>query len=373
VESPLAVERKKVHRIGILTGGGDCPGLNAVIRAIVKPAILKLGLEVVGVEDGFLGLIRNRMHPLTLESVSGIVAEGGTILGTTNKADPRRFAIRRDAEGKPVFEDVTPRVIEHIRERHIDVVVCIGGEGTMAGALPLAQAGIACIGVPKTIDNDLMHTDITFGFSTAVQTATECLDKIRTTGSSHHRVMLVELMGRNAGWLTIHAGLAAGVDVILIPEVPYRLDAVCEVCRERSKRGKRYTIIAVSEGAHAVDGEQVVQERIDDSPYQIRLGGVAILLARQIQERTGLETRPTILGHVQRGGSPIAFDRVLATQFGHMAIQLVATYDWNQMVVMQGGRLGMVPLESVAGIQRQIELDDPIIATARALGVCMGD
>lgn len=369
----MGASRKAVHRIGILTGGGDCPGLNAVIRGVVKPAILKLGVEVLGIEDGFLGLIRNRMHPLTLESVSGILSQGGTILGTTNKADPKKFAIGRDAEGKPIFQDVTDRVIEHIRERHIDVLVCIGGEGTMAGALPLANAGIACVGVPKTIDNDLMHTDITFGFATAVQTATECLDRIRTTGSSHHRVMIVELMGRNAGWLTLHAGLAAGVDVILIPEIPYSLDAVCSVCVERSKRGKRYTIMAVSEGARPIGGQQVVQKMVDDNPHPARLGGIAMVLADQIEQKTGLETRPTILGHIQRGGTPIAFDRVLATQFGHKAIQLVATYDWNQMVVVQGGRLGMVPLEAVAGIQKQVELDDPLIATARAIGVSMGD
>ena len=369
----MTTRPKSLRRIGVLTGGGDCPGLNAVIRVVAKAAILKLGIEVLGIEDGFLGLIRNRMQLLTTDDVSNILTRGGTILGTSNKADPSRFAVGKDEQGRPIFEDVTDRVLEHVREREIDVLICIGGDGTMSGAANLIQSGVPCVGVPKTIDNDLMHTDVTFGFATAVQTATDCLDRIHSTAASHHRVMLVELMGRNAGWLTIHAGLAAGADVIVIPEIPYDIDSICRTCRERSKRGKRFTLITISEGARPKGGEQVVDKIVHDSPDPVRLGGVSTVLAEQISARTHLETRTTILGHVQRGGTPIASDRVLATAFGHKAIQMVAMHEWNQMVVMRAGRTDMVPIESVANRQRTIPLDDPLIAMARALGTCMGD
>jgi len=363
----------KVARIGIMTGGGDCPGLNAVIRVVTKAAITQLGAEVLGIEDGFLGLIRNRMRPLNWQDVSNILTVGGTILGTTNKADPARFAIGQDAEGKPIFEDVTNRVIEHVAERGLDAVVCIGGDGTMTGAAGLARRGVRCIGVPKTIDNDLMCTDLTFGFTTAVETATWCLDRIHSTASSHHRAMLVELMGRNAGWLTLHAGLASGADVILIPEIPYDLDAVCAECVRRSQLGKRFTLIAVAEGAAPRGGQQVVEKMVHDSPDPVRLGGVSAVLAEQIAARTHLETRATILGHVQRGGAPVAFDRVLATCFGFKAVELIAEGQWNQMVVLHEGRTEAVPIEAVAGRQRTVPLDDALIAMARAVGTCLGD
>ncbi|MGE0480924.1 MAG: 6-phosphofructokinase [Phycisphaerae bacterium] len=365
--------RRRVHRVGVLTSGGDCPGLNAVIRVVVKAAINKLNLEVIGIEDGFLGLIRNRMHVLTLDSVSDILTRGGTILGTSNSADPSRFAVGKDADGKPVFEDVTQRALEHIREQGLDVIIAIGGDGTMSGAAKLTRHGVPIIGVPKTIDNDLMHSDLTFGFTTAVQTATECLDKIHSTASSHHRVMVVELMGRNAGWLTLHAGIASGADVILIPEIPYDLDSVSETCLQRSRRGKRFTLVAVSEGARPKGGKQTVDRIVHDSPDPIRLGGVSTVLADDIAKATHLETRATILGHVQRGGTPVAFDRVLATHFGHKAAQLVATQEFNMVVVRQHAETTMVPLESVAGQQRLVPLDDPLIAMARAVGTCMGD
>jgi len=363
----------KVTRIGVLTGGGDCPGLNAVIRVVTKAAITKLGLEVIGIEDGFLGLIRNRMRPLGMNDVSNILTVGGTILGTTNKADPAHFAVGKDAEGRLVFEDVTPRVLEHIADRGLDGIVCIGGDGTMSGAAGLIKHGVRCIGVPKTIDNDLMSTELTFGFTTAVQTATECIDRVHSTASSHHRVMLVELMGRNAGWVTLHAGLAGGADVILIPELPYDLDAICASCEARGRRGKRFTLIAVSEGAAPKGGQQVVNHVVHDSPDPVRLGGVSILLSEQIAERSGLESRATIIGHVQRGGTPTAFDRVLATRFGFRAIELIAEEQWNQMVALQHGRITGVPIESVAHQQRTVPLDDDLIAMARAVGTCMGD
>jgi len=369
----MSAEKSEVQRIGVLTGGGDCPGLNAVIRVVTKAAINKLGIEVLGIEDGFLGLIRNRMHPLSADDVSNILTVGGTILGTSNKADPSHFAIGKSDDGSPIFEDVTDRVIEHVHDRRIDALVCIGGDGTMSGAAKLVERGVSCIGVPKTIDNDLMQSEITFGFATAVQTATECMDKIHSTASSHHRVMLVELMGRNAGWLTMHAGLASGADVILIPEIPYDIEAVCETCMQRSKKGKRFTLIAVSEGARAKGGAQTVNKIVHDSPDPIRLGGVSTVLAEDISARTHLETRATILGHIQRGGTPVAADRVLATVFGHKAVQLVATREFNQVVVMQRGEIDMAPIDAVADKQRTIELDDPLLGMARAVGVCLGE
>lgn len=364
---------KRISRIGVLTGGGDCPGLNAVIRMVTKAAITKLGLEVMGIEDGFLGLIRNRMRRLEIDDVSNILTVGGTILGTSNKANPAHFVTGKDEQGKPVFEDVTDRVLEHIGERGLDALVCIGGDGTMSGAANLIRRGVRCIGVPKTIDNDLMHTHLTFGFTTAVQTATECLDRIHSTASSHHRIMVVELMGRNAGWLALHAGIASGSDVILIPEVPYDLDAVCETCVQRSRRGKRFTLIAVSEGAAPQGGQQVVDRIVHDSPDPIRLGGVSTVLAEQIAEHTHLETRANILGHVQRGGTPVAFDRVLATRFGYKAIQLIESANWNQMAVVQRGEIDAVPIESVADKQRTVPPDDPFVAMARAVGTSLGD
>lgn len=362
-----------IRRIGVLTGGGDCPGLNAVIRAVTKTAIYQHKLEVFGIEDGFLGLIRNRVRPLTPTDVSNILTRGGTILGTSNKANPSRFAIGTDGEGKPIFEDVTSRVIEHVRENHLDVIVCIGGDGTMTGAAGLAERGVPCIGVPKTIDNDLMHCDMTFGFQTAVTIATEALDRIHTTASSHHRVMLVEMMGRNAGWLTLHSGVASGADVILIPEIPYDLDMVCDYCLARSRYGKAFTIVAVSEGAKPKGGDVIVDRVVHDSPDPIRLGGVSEVLSEQIAAKTRLECRATILGHVQRGGTPVPNDRILGTLFGHKALELALTGRFNEVVVMQKAQIVSVPLADVAGQQRRVPLDNPLIAAARAVGTCFGD
>lgn len=362
----------KVSRIGILTGGGDCPGLNAVIRAVAKTAMYRYGLEVWGIEDGFLGLIRNRMHRLSSDDVSNILTRGGTILGSSNKANPAHFAVGADEAGKPIFQDVTARVLEHIRERRLDAIVCVGGDGTMSGAADLVKRGVRCVGVPKTIDNDLMHTDITFGFQTAVDTATEALDRIHTTAASHHRVMLVELMGRNAGWLTLHAGAASGADVILIPEIPYDLDAICAHCMGRTRHGKAFTIIAVSEGAKPRGGQQVVDRVVADSPDPIRLGGVSEVLSEQIAAQTGLECRATILGHVQRGGTPVPADRVLGTLFGYKAMELVVEGRFNEIVVIQKNEVRSVPIEAVAHQQRTVPLDDPLITAVRAVGVSMG-
>ncbi len=366
-------ETPRIRRIGILTGGGDCPGLNAVIRAITKSALHHRKWEVFGIEDGFLGLIENRVRPLVWEDVSNIINQGGTILGSSNKADPARFPVGEDNDGNLVHENVIPRVVQHARRRELDLIMCVGGDGTMTGAATVSQQGVNFIGLPKTIDNDLMHTEITFGFQTAVNTAAEALDRIHTTASSHHRVMLVEMMGRNAGWLTLHAALASGADIILIPEIPYDLNAICTHCLERSRRGKAFTIIAVAEGAKPIGGQQVVDRYVKDSPDPIRLGGISEVLAHQISEHTSLECRATILGHVQRGGTPVPADRVLGTLFGCKAVELAAAGRVNELVVMQKGQLTSVPLSSVAGQQRLVTPNHPLVAAARATGAIFGE
>jgi len=361
-----------VKRIGLLTGGGDCPGLNAVIRAVTKTALTTHRLEVFGIKDGFLGLIENRIEPLSYDDVSNILDKGGTILGTSNKADPFRFPVGRAEDRSVVFEDVSQRVIDSLKEHRLDAVVCIGGDGTMSCASGFVDRGVRIIGIPKTIDNDLMHTEVTFGFDTAVAIATEAIDRIRTTASSHHRVMLVELMGRNAGWLTLHAAAAGGADVVLIPELPYKLDAVCEQCLRRSKKGRSYTLIAVSEGAKPLGGDVVVDHVVHESPDPIRLGGVSEVLCEQIAQRTGLECRATILGHVQRGGTPTAHDRVLGTRFGHHATQLLTAGESGVMVVMAKGRLASVPIAEVAHKQRLVPTDHPLIASCMSTGATLG-
>lgn len=362
-----------VKRIGILTGGGDCPGLNAVIRAVTKAAICSHDLEIFGIEDGYLGLIEDRIRPLGMDDVSNILDLGGTILGTSNKADPTRYCVGSNKDGSLIFEDVTDRVIKHAHDHRLDLLVCIGGDGTMTGAYPLIQRGLKIVGVPKTIDNDLMHTEITFGFNTAVNTATEALDRIRTTAASHHRVMIVEMMGRNAGWLTLNAAAASGADIVLIPEIEFDLEAVCSRCVERSKRQKAYTIIAVSEGAKPIGGSVVVDQVIEDSPDPVRLGGVSEVLCEQITKRTKLECRATILGHVQRGGRPNAFDRVLGTRFGHFTIKMILAGTFNHMAAMQGGELTSVPISEVADRQRLVPSDDPLVEALKATGVSFGE
>ncbi len=362
-----------IKRIGILTGGGDCPGINAVIRAVAKTAMFEHGWECFGIEDAFLGLIEDRIRPLTRWDVSNILTRGGTILGTSNKSDPKRFSVGKDNHGNPIFQDVRERAMENARKYKLDAIVVIGGDGTMTCAAGLIPLGLKCIGVPKTIDNDLMHTHVTFGFQTAVETATDALDRLHTTAASHHRIIVVELMGRNAGWLTLHAGIASGSDVILIPEIPYSLDRICDFCRERMQGRKAFTIAAVSEGAKPVGGEQVVDRTIVDSPDPIRLGGIAQVLQRQMEERLAIESRAVVLGHVQRGGTPCAADRVLATRFGHAAAELVARGEFNRLVVIQNGGLTSVPIEEVAEQQRLVSLDSELLTAARAVGTCFGD
>ncbi len=362
-----------VKRIGLLTGGGDCPGLNAVIRAVTKTSIMEQGWKVYGIEDGFLGLVQNRIKELTSNDVSGILAQGGTILGTSNKCDPMRYAVGEDDKGKPIFKDVTDRCLEHIAYHNLDAIICIGGDGTMSGAKNFVKHGVNCIGVPKTIDNDLVGTDITFGFMTAVYIATDALDRIHTTAASHHRAMVVEVMGRNAGWIALYAGLASGSDVILIPEIPYDLGHICEFIKGRSAHGKRFSIICISEGAKSKDGEQSVAKIDPTSPDPIRLGGIGEKLADDITRCTGIETRTTVLGHVQRGGTPLPQDRILATRFGYHAVKLLAKGKENRLVVMKNHKVTDTDILEAAGKQRTVPANDPLIETARAVGTCFGE
>jgi len=373
VSTPFETPMAPISRIGILTGGGDCPGLNAVLRAVTKSAIYRHGVRVFGIEDGFVGLIEGRVAELLSLHVSGILTRGGTILGTNNRANPTRYYVGKGADGKPIFENRLEDCLRTIERLELDAIIVIGGDGTMACAAPLVERGINCIGVPKTIDNDLVGTDITFGFTTAYTTATLSLDRLHSTAASHHRVMVCELMGRNAGWLTLHAGIASGSDVILLPEIPFSIDKVCRFVESRMNRGRGFSIVACAEGARPEGGEQVIARHDPSSADPIRLGGIGERVAAQIEDQTGIETRTTALGHVQRGGPPVAADRVLATQFGIHALELVMNGAQSRMVVMQDGRITDVDLLHAAGKQRLVPMDHPLITAARSVRTCFGD
>jgi len=348
-------------RVGVLTGGGDCPGLNAVIRAVTKSLIHHGQCEVLGIADGFEGLMgaAPRTRALGWEQVSGILHVGGTLLGTSNSANPLKDAATLEQVGR------------NVRALGLDVVVAIGGDGTMSQAHGLAQVGLACVGVPKTIDNDIALCERSFGFDTAVATVTEALRRIESTAYSHHRVMIVETMGRHAGWLALESGIAGAADVILLPEIDYDLQAIIERCREREQR-QRYTIICIGEGSKERGGALTVRERIAHSPDPVRLGGVGHVLREQLQPHLASEVRATVLGHVQRGGDPTPFDRVLATRFGHHAARLVTEGQFGRMATLQGGQIGSVPIAEVANTQRKVPLDHELIAIARDIGVCLG-
>ncbi|HOI09947.1 MAG TPA: ATP-dependent 6-phosphofructokinase [Myxococcota bacterium] len=360
-----------MKRIGILTAGGDCPGLNAVIRVVAKSA-QQGGMEVVGIEDGYLGLCEGRMRVLRPEDVSGIITHGGTILGACNKTNPAAHRVRQP-DGTIVVRDLRDEIVARCRDAGIEAMVVIGGDGTMCGAAALAERGLPIVGVPKTIDNDLWSTEVTFGYDTAVATACDALDKVHTTAGSHHRILVVELMGRYAGWLALGAGVASGSDVILIPEIPFRMDAVVAKCVDRGRHGKRYTVIAAGEGAAPLGGSVFV-DRVDESSAEpIRLGGIGKWVADQVEQASGLEARSIVLGHVQRGGTPTANDRMLATCFGHHAFELLVAGRLNRVVVQQQGRIDSSPLSEVAGRIRTVPPDHPLVRAARGVGTCMGD
>jgi len=349
-------------KIGVLTGGGDAPGLNAAIRAVTKSLIRQCGAQVIGIADGYLGLIERRVRPLDWAAVSGIAALGGTLLGTSNRVSPLQYQGR----------DHRDEVVAFARELGLDGLVAIGGDGTMTIAQALHEHGLPTVGVPKTIDNDIEHVERSFGFDTAVARVAEALERLQTTGQSHGRVMVLETMGRNAGWIALEGGLAGAVDLILLPEIPYDLDAIAALCRER-EASQHFTMVCVAEGARPRGGELTVHGRVEGAPETLRLGGVAFALQAQLQPLLKSEVRATVLGHVQRGGLPTAADRVLATLYGNAAADLVRADAWGRMVSWERGAIGSVPLAAVGGRTRTVPASDPLMQCARRIGVSFGE
>jgi len=360
-----------VKRIGVMTGGGDCPGLNAVLRAVVKTAMRKYNYEVVGFRDGYRGLVKNDYVNLTEAKVSGILDRGGTILGSSNKDNPFKFVIEKN--GVVEIKDMSERVLENISLHDIECLVLIGGDGTLTSARDFSNMGVKVVACPKTIDNDLNCTDTTFGFMTAVDTATDAIDKLHSTAESHHRVMILEVMGRNAGWITIEAGIAGGADVILIPEIPYDIDVVVESVKQRQRMGKNFSIVVVAEGAKPKGGSVVVSKVVADSPDPIRLGGIGNKLAADIEDASGIETRVTVLGHVQRGGRPDAFDRVLSTRYGVAAVEMVHNEQYGRMVCLRGGEIDSAPIEEAVGTLKFVQAAGELVQIGKGIGIEFGD
>ncbi|HSW36462.1 MAG TPA: ribonuclease HI [Candidatus Limnocylindrales bacterium] len=366
-KSRVKAGAKKNRRLGVLTGGGDCPGLNAVIRAVVKGATYNYDLEVIGFNNGFRGLVENDARLMDDISVSGILNRGGTILGTSNRDNPFNY----NAEGsdyRETHEDRSGDALKHLEEWAIDCLIVIGGDGSLLLAHRFSQLGVPIIGIPKTIDNDLLATDVTFGFDSAVTTATEAIDKIHTTAESHHRAMVVEVMGRNAGWIALQAGMAGGGDIILIPEIPFDCSFIADNIMERLSRGKKFSIIVVAEGAHPVGEEQIYHT----SGRIKRLGGVSQRVSGEIEKRTGIESRATVLGHLQRGGSPTSYDRVLATRFGVKAIELFVTGRVNEMVCLRGNNIESVPLVDVVAGTKRVDPASEQVRAAMGVGTSFG-
>ena len=358
-------------RIAISTGGGDAPGLNAVIRAAVLSAVRR-GWDVLGIKRGFAGLLGDdEIVPLTPQSVRGIAHLGGTILGTTNRGSPFNYPVRQP-DGSHVYIDRSDELVANANALGIDAIISIGGDGSLRIAQQLQGKGMKVVCVPKTIDNDVPCTINTFGFDTAVSTVVEALDKLHTTAESHDRVMVVEVMGRDAGFIALYAGIAGTADVILIPEIPYDVEAVCDKVRARERAGRRFSIIVVAEGALPIGG--VVSILGESMPGQARrLGGLCEPLAREIQTRTGKETRSLVLGHLQRGGQPTGYDRLLSTRFGGAAVRAIEEGAWGHMVALQSPHIVFVPIEEVLRSEKRVEVDGDIVKTARELGIAFGD
>lgn len=383
LEHSEVMARKASGTIGILTAGGDCPGLNAVIRGVAKAA-MHYGIRVIGIHDGFRGLVENRYIPIDNLLVSGILARGGTFLGSS-RDKPHKMPM-----GGKVM-DMTEVAVANYRKLNLDCLVCLGGNGTQKNALRLQQqGGINVMTLPKTIDNDVAETDVTFGFDSAMAIATEAIDRLHTTATSHHRIIVCEIMGHSAGWLCLGSGISGGADVILIPEVPYDIEAVANTLLRRQRSGKRFSIIAAAEGITSVDevkrqatakaGKRKREQEIahtskskTDGDVHLVQEPVASRLARRLQQLTGVEARVTSLGHVQRGGPPTAFDRLLCTRLGTKAGELLAQHRYNVMVGVKGTECFPVPLEKTAGFKRTVPLDHPWIRTARLVETCMGD
>ncbi|MFH1478356.1 MAG: ATP-dependent 6-phosphofructokinase [Candidatus Omnitrophota bacterium] len=337
------VNKNSKKKIGVLTGGGDCPGLNSVIRAVVRYAINE-GYEVIGIKNGWKGLVEKNITRLDLSAVSGILPKGGTILGTS-----RTNPYKNDGD--------VSKVKRNFKQLGLECLIAIGGEDTLGVAAKLYKEGMNVVGAPKTIDNDLSCTDVTFGFDTAINIATEAIDRLHTTAESHHRIMVAEVMGRHAGWIAIESGIAGGADVILIPEVPIDIKEVCDILKKRHKRGKSFSIVVVAEGAKFKEGELVKQEEKLDAFGHIRLGGIGHRLGEIIEERTGFETRVTVLGHIQRGGTPTAFDRVLGTRFGIKTMELVLNKDYGKMAALQGNKVVAVSLEKAVCKLKTVDME----------------
>jgi 6-phosphofructokinase 1 len=374
---------KKIRKIGIITGGGDCSGLNAVINGITKAAVNKYGLEVVGFTRGYSGLYKNDYRPLGLRSVSGIMHEGGTILKSSNKDNLFNLPITQP-DGSVIHKDVSDEAVKNLKYLGVDALIVIGGDGTLTSARDFHRKGIPVIGVPKTIDNDLPATDVTFGYNTSLETITDALDKIHTTAYSHDRVMVVEVMGRNSGWLALEGGLAGSADVILLPEIPYDLTNVVEKIRQRDAFGRNFSIIVVSEGAKPKDGKQVVREIIEDSADSIRLGGVGQVITDQLQKLVPEhEVRHTNLAYIQRGGITSQFDRALGLLFGVNAVDLLMNGGSGRMVQLRGRKITSIPLDEVVGSGdvgetsrgggKQVDPDGQYVQAAKAIGISFGD
>lgn len=363
---------KDIKKIALLTGGGDCPGLNAVIRAATKSAILNYGYEVVGYKFGYRGLYNNDFMKLDLSTVSGLLPRGGTILYSSNKDNLFDYQIIEDE--KIVKKDVSDIAIENLKKENIDALVVIGGDGTLTSARDFSRKGVNVIGVPKTIDNDLGSTDITFGFNTSIDIATEALDRLHTTAESHHRIMILEVMGRNAGFIALESGIAGSADVILIPEIPYDINKIVEKVEERKKQGKLFTIIVVAEGARPRNGEVIVAKIVEDSPDPIRLGGIGNKLAEDLEKLVKeREVRCTVLGHIQRGGTTCTFDRILSTRYGVGAIELINERKFGSMVCLKGNKITYDSLENVIGNNKKVNSEGELVTVAKKIGISFAD
>lgn len=364
----------EIKRIGVMTGGGDCPGLNAVIRAVTKTAILKYGLEVVGIKHGYRGLYLggDQFVNLELTDVTGIISKGGTILYSSNKDNLFDYTYI-DEFGQEQRGDVSDVGVENLKKAGIDALIVIGGDGTLTSGRDFSRKGVKVIGVPKTIDNDLASTDTTFGFDTAVSTATMSIDRLRTTAESHSRIIVVEVMGRYAGWIALASGIAGGCDAILIPEIPYDINKVAEAIKKNRARGKDFAIVVVAEGAKPKDGEVMVSKIIENSPDPVRLGGIGAFVADQLEGLVGLEARATILGHVQRGGTPTANDRILSTRYGSYAVELLMQGKFGNMVTLNGNKMSYDSLENVIGENKNVDPDNDWVQAARSIDICFGD
>ncbi len=374
---------KKINKIGLITGGGDCSGLNAVINGITKTAINKYGLEVIGYRRGYAGLYHNDFQVLDLKAVSGIMHEGGTILKSSNKDNLFNFPMLKE-DGTYEYKDVSDVALENMKKEGVDALIVIGGDGTLTSARDFHRKGIPVIGVPKTIDNDLPATDVTFGYNTSLETITDALDKIHTTAYSHDRVMVVEVMGRNTGWLALEGGIAGSADIILIPEIPYDLNKVVEKIKERDRMGKSFAIVVVSEGARPKDGEVHVREIIKDSADTVRLGGVGDVVTRQLQALIhNHEVRYTNLAYIQRGGIASQFDRTIGLRFGVEALDLLMSGGTGKMVRCQGREITHVDLEEVVGSgvvgetskggAKYVDPNGQLVKAAKSIGISFGD